>query len=177
MVRTAQHPLSCRGSLHLEGQRRHHGSPTDATPSRRRLPRPLRRRPHDSTAPTLTDSATLSGGVNPTGTITFYLFAPGVTPNATDSNNVYSDAVTVSGNGSYSTSTGTNPGGYTPTASGTYQWVAVYSGDGNNSSTTGTFRQRDGAVGNAVDHHDPEPDDRAARHGANLTQRRRCPAR
>ena len=30
----------------------------------------------------LTDSAALSGGFNPTGTITFYLFAQGATPNA-----------------------------------------------------------------------------------------------
>ena len=77
----------------------------------------------------LTDSATLSGGNNPGGTITFYLFAPGVTPNGTDSNNVYSDTVTVSGDGTYTTSMGNNPGGYAPTAPGTYEWVAVYSGD------------------------------------------------
>ena len=89
-----------------------------------------------TSAQTLTDSVTLSGGFNPTGTITFYLFAPGVTPNANDSNNVYSDTVTVSGNGSYSTSTGTNPGGYTPTTPGAYQWAAVYSADGNNNSAT-----------------------------------------
>src|SRR5262249_23418549 len=37
----------------------------------------------------LTDSSQLSGGNNPGGTITFYLFAPGVTPDATNSNNVY----------------------------------------------------------------------------------------
>src|SRR5262249_54328423 len=77
----------------------------------------------------LTDSATLSGGFNPGGTITFYLFAPGVTPNTSNSNNVYSDSVTVNGNGTYSTATGTNAGGYLPTTAGTYQWIAVYSGD------------------------------------------------
>ena len=80
----------------------------------------------------LTDSATLSGGYNPTGTITFYLFAPGVTPNSNDSNNVYSDTVTVNGDGTYTTSMGSNPGGYAPTATGTYQWLAVYSGDASN---------------------------------------------
>ena len=87
----------------------------------------------------LNDSATLSGGFNPTGTITFYLFAPGVTPNSSESNNVYSDVITigtnsgsVTGNGTYTTAMGTNPGGYTPTVTGTYQWVAVYSGDSNN---------------------------------------------
>jgi uncharacterized repeat protein (TIGR01451 family) len=90
--------------------------------------------------PPLTDSATLSGGYNPGGSITFYLFAPGVTPNTNNSNNVYSDKVTVNnGNGIYTTATGTNPGGFVPTATGTYQWVAVYSGDGNNVSVTSPF--------------------------------------
>ena len=87
----------------------------------------------------LTDSATLSGGVSPGGTITFYLFAPGVTPNGTDSNNVYSDTVTITGDGTYTTSQGNHPGGYVPTAVGTYQWVAVYSGDAKNSGATSPF--------------------------------------
>ncbi len=87
----------------------------------------------------LTDSATLSGGFSATGTITFYLFAPGVTPSVSGSGNVYSDVITigtnsgsVTGNGTYTTAMGANPGGYTPTVTGTYQWVAVYSGDRNN---------------------------------------------
>lgn len=69
------------------------------------------------------DSATLSGGNNPTGTITFSLTDPS---NAI----VYTDVVTVSGNGTYSTAAmGDNPGGFTPATLGTYQWVAAYSGD------------------------------------------------
>ena len=87
----------------------------------------------------LTDSAMLAGASNPTGSITFYLFAPGVTPKSDDSNNVYSDTVTVSGNGTYTTAAGTNPGGYLPTATGTYEWVAVYSGDANNNSVASPF--------------------------------------
>ena len=84
-------------------------------------------------AATLTDSATLSGGYNPTGTITFYLFAPGVTPalsNGVYTNAIYSDQVTVAGNGSCTTS----PGYTLPAnaAAGIYQWDAVYSGDANN---------------------------------------------
>ncbi len=114
------------------------------TPTPTQTPTPT---PTVTPGQTLTDSATLSGGFNPTGTITFYLFAPGVTPNGTDSNNVYSDTVTVSGNGSYATSTGTNPGGYMPTLTGTYQWVAVYSADGNNSAATGSFGSEPEAVG------------------------------
>jgi hypothetical protein len=87
----------------------------------------------------LTDSATLSGGLNPKGSITFYLFAPGVIPNGTNSNNVYSDMVTVNGDGTYTTSMGTNPGGFTPTAPGTYEWVAVYSGDPSNTGIASPF--------------------------------------
>ena len=75
--------------------------------------------------PVLNDSATLSGGLSPTGTITFELFAPsGVLP-------VDTEVVTINGNGTYNTQVG-----YTlPTGSsvvGTYQWVADYSGDINN---------------------------------------------
>ncbi len=80
----------------------------------------------DDTAPPpiLTDSASLAGGFNPTGTITFTLFFNGGgTP-------VDTETVTVSGNGTYTTPTGfTLP---TTAAAGTYQWIAVYSGDANN---------------------------------------------
>jgi fibronectin-binding autotransporter adhesin len=68
----------------------------------------------------LTDSATLSNGYNETGTITFTLTDPsGVT--------VDTETVLVNGDGTYST-----PTGYLPTDAGTYQWVASYSGDSNN---------------------------------------------
>jgi hypothetical protein len=75
----------------------------------------------------LTDTAVLSGGSNPTGTITFTLYNPGSLP-------VYTDVVAVNGNGSYDTSSGTNPGGYLPTDTGTYLWTATYSGDALNNS-------------------------------------------
>lgn len=68
----------------------------------------------------LTDSATLSGGTGPTGAITFTMIAPG-------GSTVDTESVTVNGNGTYST-----PNGYLPTAAGTYQWNASYSGDSNN---------------------------------------------
>ncbi|HWB13988.1 MAG TPA: SdrD B-like domain-containing protein [Pirellulales bacterium] len=87
----------------------------------------------------LTDSATLSGGYNPGGTITFYLMPPGSTASTLLTSAVYTDVVTVSGNGTYTTAMGNHPGGYVPTAGGTYQWVAVYSGDGNNASVTSAF--------------------------------------
>src|SRR5262249_52702467 len=69
----------------------------------------------------LTDSATLSGGFNPTGTITFTLFAPN------SNTGVDTETVTVNGNGTYTT-----PNGFLPTGTGTYEWVASYSGDANN---------------------------------------------
>ncbi|MDQ1418627.1 MAG: hypothetical protein QOJ52_589, partial [Acidimicrobiaceae bacterium] len=75
-----------------------------------------------------TDTAALSAAVNPTGTITFRLYGPndatcGGTP-------VFSSAVTVNGNGSYPS------GSFSPLVAGTYQWVAVYSGDANNALVT-----------------------------------------
>jgi hypothetical protein len=88
----------------------------------------------------LTDTSDLEGGNNPTGTITFKLFAPSDT---TYTSPIYTDVVTVSGNGNtYSTANGDNPGGYLPagigTLTGTYQWLAVYSGDLGNKGVTST---------------------------------------
>ena len=81
-------------------------------------------------APTLTDVATLSGGLNPTGSITFTLVAPGGSA-------VDTETVTVSGDGTYAT-----PAGYilplTGTVSGTYHWNAAYSGDGTNTPVSET---------------------------------------
>ncbi len=101
------------------------------------------------TAP-LTDSATLTGGYSPIGTITFYLFAPGATSTTPLSSAVYTDTVTVTGNNTYTTAMGTKPGGYTPTATGTYEWVAVYSGDCNNSGVTSGFGSEPEKVTSAI---------------------------
>src|SRR5262249_50787305 len=77
---------------------------------------------------TLNDTAVLQGGVNPTGTITFTLVAPG---GAT----VDSETVTANGNGPYTTPTGfTLPSSAAVT--GTYQWDASYSGDSNNNTVS-----------------------------------------
>jgi hypothetical protein len=70
----------------------------------------------------LTDSATLSGGSSPTGSITFTLTAPG-------GSTVDTERVTVSGDGTYNT-----PNGFLPTTAGTYEWAASYSGDLSNNS-------------------------------------------
>src|SRR5262249_32492966 len=59
---------------------------------------------------TLNDTAVLSGTVGGTGTITFKLYDPD--QSTCSGTPRYTDVVTVSGNGSYSTATGNNPGGF-----------------------------------------------------------------
>ena len=75
----------------------------------------------------INDTATLSGGFTPTGTINFKLYLNDNT--CTDAGAlVFEQNVTVdSGNGDYST----NPG-YVTSAAGTYYWLVSYSGDANN---------------------------------------------
>jgi hypothetical protein len=90
--------------------------------------------PTSGTAPVaLNDSATLHNTSNLVGgTITFYLFAPGVTCNTDGTGSIFSQTVSVTaGNeGPYNTS-----GGPSVSTAGTYQWVAIYSGDANNAGT------------------------------------------
>ena len=78
----------------------------------------------------LADSATLSGGYNPGGTIDFYLFSPSQTCSTTPGAGSYTfhQQFSVDGNGSY----GPTTGGPTPNSAGTWHWLAVYSGDSNN---------------------------------------------
>jgi uncharacterized repeat protein (TIGR01451 family) len=77
---------------------------------------------------TLSDTATLSGGSNPTGTITFTLTGPGGSIFDTET-------VVANGNGTYATPTGfTLPTAGTVT--GTYSWNATYSGDPNNNGVS-----------------------------------------
>jgi hypothetical protein len=77
---------------------------------------------------TISDTATLSGGVAPTGTITFTLFGPN-NATCTGAPAFTSAPVPVAGNGIYAS------GPFTPTAPGTYRWIATYSGDANNAAT------------------------------------------
>src|SRR5262249_39794319 len=76
-----------------------------------------------TTAPTLTDSAVLSGGFFETGTITFVLSGP--------DNFSYTQTDTVNGDGTY-TAGDTLP--TTGVVAGTYTWSATYSSDSNNNS-------------------------------------------
>jgi hypothetical protein len=87
--------------------------------------------PTSGNAPlTLNDSATLHNTSNllGTGTVTFYLFAPGTTCNTAGTGNVYTQTFSnIANNGPYTTSPG-----YLASTPGTYQWLAVFSGDTNN---------------------------------------------
>ena len=75
------------------------------------------------------DTATLSTGGSPTGTITFKLFGP---DNATCSGTpIFTSVVGVNGDGTYASQS------FTPTAVGTYNWIASYSGDANNPAASG----------------------------------------
>jgi len=90
-----------------------------------------------ATGGAISDSATLSGGSSPTGTITFQLFGPGDTSCTTP---IATSSATVTGDGTY----GSSP--FTATTPGAYRWVAGYGGDGANNSTGGAC----GATGESV---------------------------
>ena len=76
----------------------------------------------------VTDTATLAGGFNPTGTITFQAFGPN---NATCAGAAaFTSAKPVNGNGVYVS----DP--FSPVAEGAYRWVVTYGGDINNSVAT-----------------------------------------
>jgi hypothetical protein len=68
------------------------------------------------------DQATVSGGSSPTGTVTFNLYN-NPTPLFTNTDKPLVGGTAFSN-------------GYTPSAPGTYYWVATYSGDSNNNSVT-----------------------------------------
>jgi hypothetical protein len=73
----------------------------------------------------ISDTANLSGAVNPTGTITYQLFDASCSGPAR-----FVSTVAVAGNGAYTSAR------LTTTAAGTYTFVAAYSGDANNAPVT-----------------------------------------
>jgi hypothetical protein len=75
------------------------------------------------------DTAVLSGGSSPTGSITFNLYS---TSDTACSTVLRTFTVPVNGAGSYDSPP------VTPPAPGSYQWVATYSGDAHNTSVSGT---------------------------------------
>ena len=77
-----------------------------------------------------TDNATITGvnGVTPTGTVTFYVCGPFTTVTTCTTAGTNIGTVTLTGSGN--TATVTSPA-ITPTATGTYCFLGVYSGDSN----------------------------------------------
>ena len=76
----------------------------------------------------ISDSATLSGGDDPSGTVTFDAYGPG--DSTCSDAPVYTTTVSLSG--------GMASGSFVPGSPGTYQWIATYNGDTNNASVSGT---------------------------------------
>lgn len=72
----------------------------------------------------VSDTATLVGGFDPTGSITFQVFPSGA---SCTGNSVFTSVVQVNGDAFYSSQP------FNPQVAGTYQWRTVYSGDVNNS--------------------------------------------
>jgi hypothetical protein len=75
---------------------------------------------------TVSDSAKVTGGASPSGSVTFKLFGPGDT---TCSTPIATKTATLSGGNASS-------GPVTVGAAGTYNWTATYSGDANNRPVT-----------------------------------------
>ena len=77
------------------------------------------------------DTATLSNGNSPTGSITFKAYGPSDTAGCTGTPAFGPNVVTVDhGNGDYKS------GSFTPSAAGKYWWIASYGGDGNNNAVS-----------------------------------------
>jgi hypothetical protein len=77
----------------------------------------------------VSDTATLAGGIDPTGTITYRLYDPN--DESCAGAPVFTSTVPVSGNGDYPSVA------FTPTATGTYRWIASYTGDTNDNPLSG----------------------------------------
>jgi uncharacterized protein affecting Mg2+/Co2+ transport len=86
----------------------------------------------------ISDTAHLSGGYHPTGTVSFTVYGPN-DPNCSGAG-VDIGSGTVDGNGDADSPE------YTPTAPGTYRFVASYSGDDNNESADGHCNDANEAV-------------------------------
>ena len=70
------------------------------------------------------DTASVTGGYSPTGTVTFNLYGPGGT--ACEGGVIFTDSEAL----------GVASGTYTTAAVGTYRWTATYNGDANNLTAT-----------------------------------------
>jgi hypothetical protein len=75
----------------------------------------------------ISDSATVSGGLSPSGSVTFKLFGPG---------NTTCTGTPLSSTSGTLVAQSTSSGNVTAGAAGTYNWVATYGGDANNVGVT-----------------------------------------
>ena len=85
----------------------------------------------------ISDTATVSGGLNPSGTVTFNLYGP-TDPNC--AGNPIATSTTALAGGTATS----DP--YTTLAIGTYRWIATYNGDANNVSVHGDCNDADETV-------------------------------
>src|SRR5207237_4713758 len=85
---------------------------------------------------TYKDTAHLTGGAAPTGTITFKLYS-----NNDCTGLLHSETATVAGNGDYTTATG-----FVLNHAGTYYWTASYGGDSDNNAAAETSGTAEAAV-------------------------------
>ena len=124
------------------GHQRHRRRAGDASPRPPRRSTPRQQPASAAVGTSIADKATVSGGYNPTGTVTFNLYN-----NSTGTGTpLFTDTETLVGGVATST-------GYTATATGTDYWVATYNGDSNNSPVTS------GTAAEPVTHHPGHPDD------------------
>src|SRR5439155_834874 len=86
----------------------------------------------------ISDSVALSGGSSPTGTITVKVYGPD-DANCTGTA-LFSDNITVSGNGTYPSTR------HVINTAGTYRFWASYSGDTNNNAVAGACNQANESV-------------------------------
>jgi hypothetical protein len=91
----------------------------------------------------LNDTGTVSGGYQPSGSITFNLYDP--SHSDCSGTPAYTQAVTVSSDGSYSTTNTT-----AASTAGTWSWTATYTGDSNNGSASSTCAQETVTVSSPV---------------------------
>ena len=77
---------------------------------------------------TLFDTATITGGASPSGTLTFALYGPDDA--ACSAALAFLTTRAIAANGSYQSAA------FTPSAPGVYRWVVSYSGNGNNAGVT-----------------------------------------
>ena len=81
-------------------------------------------------SPSASQTASLTSGAGPTGTMTFAVYGPN---NMTCAGApVFTSSRSVAGNGTYKSAS------FTPSVSGTYQWIVNYSGDTNNNARAST---------------------------------------